>query len=197
MKKKFLSLLMAGVMVASVAVPAHATKTVIGNEGEDKVNAEIKVTGTVVDESGALPAGRIQVEVPTALSFMVKKDGSIQSQQFQIKNLGDAAVEVRAKAFTDNPGNIDIVKNTDITGGSGATEVARNKVALSLKAQDGTNTSVELATPESFDSALLATVQPNNSGYIALEGIAGQKSQSVTTAMEEQFNLILEIKKNG
>ena len=83
MKKKLLSLVLAGAMVASTSVSAFAADTVINtNEG----TANVTISGAVEGNNGEAPSGTISVSIPTALSFSVNKDGEVSGGNIIINN---------------------------------------------------------------------------------------------------------------
>ena len=102
MKKKLLSLLMAGAVVAGSTVPAFAstTQTVDGLDSAT-LDAPVKVTGVVHDQNGSAPSGRLQVEVPTALSFTVDSQGRLNAASFTITNKSQAAINLNVGSFQE------------------------------------------------------------------------------------------------
>lgn len=103
MKKKLLSLVLAGAMVASTSVSAFAdtnTNTVT-TDGE---TTNVTIKGSVANNEGEAPAGTISVTIPTSLSFKVSKEGTVNGGEINIKNNGLDIIEVTAVEFRDkNP----------------------------------------------------------------------------------------------
>ena len=154
MKKKLLSLVLAGAMVASTSVsafadePASQTETQIPQTptaatGEKKVDvtdtegsANIEIEGKIADNNNKLPASTISITVPTNASFTVDKNGKLIGSTITITSQSAEEVEVMAHEFTDSTGDEDIkvVSSGDLElenkKPSGAD---RKKVSLSLK----------------------------------------------------------------
>lgn len=109
MKKKLLSLVLAGAMVASTSVSAFADEvTVDTNNGK----ANVTITGSVDANNGDSPNGTISVSVPTALSFSVNKSGEVNGGNITITNRGVDAVDITAVEFDDQtPGSKITVKS--------------------------------------------------------------------------------------
>ena len=108
MKKKLLSLVLAGAMVASTSVSAFATtptatttekKTISENEDEKDVNVTVK--GDILDDKGNAQQGTISVTVPTAVNFTVTKDGRLASGDMVITNHSSEKLKVSVKQFSD------------------------------------------------------------------------------------------------
>ncbi len=120
MKKKLLSLVLAGAMVASTSVSAFAADTVPTKETtmeshENDKEVEIGITGNVLDNQGNAKPGTINVTVPTATTFAVTKEGTLTSPEMFITNNSAEKLIVVASKFEDSNGteSINIVKKTD------------------------------------------------------------------------------------
>ena len=139
MKKKLLSLVLAGAMVASTSVSAFASTpkpTVTGTNtispGEDKKDIDIDITGDILDDKGNTKPGTISVTVPTAVNFTVTKAGVLTSGDMIITNNTNEKIKVSVKEFRDAnaENNINIVKKSVFDGGS--SDITREKIWLSL-----------------------------------------------------------------
>lgn len=119
MKKKLLSLVLAGAMVASTSVSAFAADTTVltkettieSNEKEKDV--QIGITGNILNDDGNTVPGTISVTVPTATTFSVDAStGKLTSPKMQIANNGEEGIKVIASKFEDSNGEeeINIVK---------------------------------------------------------------------------------------
>lgn len=190
MKKKFLSLLMAAAVVATTAVPAHATSQTITGDDTQTYDANVTVTGTVTTVDGTAPAGKIQVEVPTTLSFTVDQAGNFTAPTYTISNKSAEAVSVSVGSFkeTNVGGGITLVEKTgDLTG------LDRANVKLTLR---GNEAEVDLASVDT--NVVISTIESNNSDNIQLVGEAGTAAQLVDVddnGASEDFNLVFKIKK--
>lgn len=209
MKKKLLSLVLAGAMVASTSVSAFAAtptattteeKTISENEDEKDVN--VTVTGDILDDKGNARPGTISVTVPTAVNFTVTKDGRLASGDMVITNHSTEKLKVSVKQFrdADADGNINIVKKSDFN--NGAENVARNKVWLNLVGE-GTSVGFESAESgkvhdvNSYDPILptkeLWKIGASGTLSLKLVGAGGQESTALTTPVKDTFNLVLTI----
>lgn len=112
MKKKLLSLVLAGAMVASTSVSAFADTVVDKHEG----TANVTINGAVDANNGDSPNGTISVSVPTALSFSVNKSGEVNGGNIVITNRGVDAVDITAVEFNDQtPGSRITVKSPTVS----------------------------------------------------------------------------------
>ena len=148
MKKKLLSLVLAGAMVASTSVSAFATETQIPQTptaatGEKKVDvtdtegsANIEIEGKIADNNNKLPASTISITVPTNASFTVDKNGKLIGSTITITSQSTEEVEVMAHEFTDSTGDqgIKVISSGELTQENQKSDNAdRKKVSLSLR----------------------------------------------------------------
>lgn len=211
MKKKLLSLVLAGAMVAGSSVSAFAADTVLNAEG----NADVTITGKVVDDRGNEPAGTIKVSVPTSATFMVNQQGNLQGTTINVTNNGDQNVDIYAEQFRD------LTKED----GAGITVVAesalkskkRTYVSLSLQGKAGNvylktetdgngkglykNMALSEAAVQDADLKL-TSIAPGQTEGLRLQGRAGENNnaggnqdQKVEQAVSNDFTLTLKIKK--
>lgn len=211
MKKKLLSLVLAGAMVASTSVSAFA-KTITDADSTDPTT-EITITGKVASDTGDLPAGRFNVTIPTTASFTVSQDGAfIAPEAIVVQNDGDQKIDVYAYKFTDSTPNND--NGITVTGKSGLSEKNRTNVSLNivgngttayLGSTPGTSNGIysdaDLGTPASAGGTKIATVAKRDTQKLTLEGKAGEKPKSdeagkVPNAVNDTFTLTLKIKKS-
>lgn len=132
MKKKLLSLVLAGAMVASTSVSAFADDTVVDkHEG----TANVTISGAVDSNAGNSPTGTISVSIPTALSFSVNKSGEVSGGSITITNRGADAVDITAVKFEDQtPGSKITVK---APGSLEAATASRDNLVLSIGGSRG------------------------------------------------------------
>ena len=104
MKKKLLSLVLAGAMVATTSVSAFASPNVTAQDNTEPTT-NVQITGNVLNNSGDEPIGTFKVTVPTATSFTVNENGKfIAPSAITIQNGGDQNIDVFADSFIDtNP----------------------------------------------------------------------------------------------
>lgn len=215
MKKKLLSLVLAGAMVASTSVSAFAAtptattteeKTILENENEKNMNVEI--TGDVLDNNGNTKPGTINVTVPTAANFIVDKSGVLSSGDMVITNNSNEGLVVTANQFVDSNGDqeISIVKKTEFDT-DGAASKERSKIWLRLKSetkivgftseQQGKIYDYKYTGPEV--DAEMGKIPAQGSMTLKLEGGGGtltDQSGTANTSIRDQFRLVLKIKRD-
>lgn len=173
MKKKLLSLVLAGAMVASTSVSAFASEPLAPSQGagsnatlsqtppqatgskeykvtETDANAEIKIEGRIANDKNVLPQSTISVTVPTAASFTVDNTGKLIGSTITITSEGTEEVEVLAYKFNDSTGDegIKVVDSKTLSDENSETTPNRKMVSLSLR---GENT-VSLITDSSTNT---------------------------------------------
>ena len=216
MKKKLLSLVLAGAMVATTSVSAFATPNVTGSDNIDG-NAEIGITGEVMSDTGEKPAGRFNVTVPTATSFTVDKEGHfIAPERISIQNDGLQDIDVYADKFVDTKPTegIKVVAESELKSKNRtyiSLSVTGKSNAVYLKSEDttsGTNkgiyTTSALTSAASAEQLKLTSISAGQSGYLTLDGKAGEKNKAtgdsdeanqVNEGVSNSFTLTLKIKK--
>lgn len=127
MKKKLLSLVLAGAMVASTSVSAFADDASHEIQSTTEKNVQIPIEGNIAANDGSVLPSTVTVTVPTSANFTVDKEGNLNSATMSIKNSGDTPVSVIASEFIDTNGikGINIVKEDQL-------ESNRNNVALKI-----------------------------------------------------------------
>lgn len=147
MKKKLLSLVLAGAMVASTSVSAFAqdqptvgesqtagttsqlTESVADGiiNGTDQKNytTNVNIEGSVQSTAGTLPSGSLSVTVPTAAAFTVTNGKKLHGENITIVNKGNQDVDVYACGFTDTrPGSGITVKSKTAIANEDRTNVS-------------------------------------------------------------------------
>lgn len=220
MKKKLLSLVLAGAMVASTSVSAFA-ETVdtaeynIGKQGQDH---QVKITGDVQNTNGDVVEGTISVTVPTAMAFTVTKDGTIEGGTINVVNKSKQQVEVVAKEFTDTTPStgVVIVKDSALEEKLRDNDDSKRYISLKLtgtggsvglvSAKSGTQTGFineeenEITNNGSEAYPSLGNAWDGNNVTLTLSGRAKSNTASngytaPGTAMQDKFNLVLKIQK--
>lgn len=209
MKKKLLSLVLAGAMVASTSVSAFADDTDI-TVGSTGTSHEIEVTGNVADRDDHTLPGTITVTVPTTMAFTINKDGNIDGGDITIRNKSTESVEVVAKEFIDaNPeSGIIVKKSEELT--SVENEDNKRYVSLTLEGQksvglisDKHQTGlVDLSTNNEFNTTQnpsLGTIIPKGNLTLRLTGVAKKGTDGNYVApnkpVNNRFTLKLKIQK--
>ena len=203
MKKKFLGLALA----AAVALPATGVyaDTIINIGENESRNHQVTVNGSVLSKNGSVPAGRIEVELPTAMQFTVHEDGQLTGVEYTVNNSGSVPVQVLVSSFQKTEGDIKIKKEQEIT--EGVSELDRSNVNLKLNGVvGGRSKSIDLGDLEHEDDKRILTVSNETSGVITLTGTAGQKELKSSTDQRPEgidkdgttgkFSLIFKIQKD-
>ena len=168
MKKKLLSLVLAGAMVATTSVsafaqgpqessqatgtvsqtPSQATGPKDYNVTATDANAEIKIEGRIADNSNILPPSTISVSVPTAASFTVDNKGNLIGSTITITSQGTEEVEVLAYKFNDstNDEGIKVISSSNFANESASSSADRKKVTLSLRGEKAVSLITDTAT---------------------------------------------------
>lgn len=216
MKKKLLSLVLAGAMVASTSVSAFAKDRVIDEQDTTEPTPEISITGQVASDEGHLPVGRFNVTIPTTASFTITQNGEfISPGTIKIQNDGEQNIEVYAYKFTDSTPEdkkgITAVKKESLsdynrTGVSLSIKGNGRKAYLGSVADDRKSGiySDENFANEATKGIKIATVSKMNSQNLTLEGEVGKKTKSqhqsegaVAQPVNDTFTLTLKIKKSA
>lgn len=214
MKKKLLSLVLAGAMVASTSVSAFAANV----NGPDNVdgNAEISITGEIEGDGGEKPVGRFNVTIPTSTSFTVDKNGKfIAPERMIIQNEGSQDIDVYADKFVDTKPTegIKVVAKSEL-GSKNRTHISLSVTGTNsvyLKSEDtnsgnnkGIYTTSDLSTPALNEQLKLTSISAGQNGYLTLDGKAGEKNKAagdddaqyaVNEGVSNTFTLMLKIKK--
>lgn len=206
MKKKLLSLVLAGAMVASTSVSAFANDRKVTFQENETGEADITITGEVADSTGQTVPGTLNVTVPTNANFAVTKGGNFTAPKINITNNSNKAIDVFAYQFIDigGPGEgINIVAkgeattrdrkdiSLNISGGAG---IAYFKSEDSSSSKKGVYKDPELGTEAEADGIKIAEIAGNGtSRELTLDGVAG--TQNSQKAASNEFTLKLKIKK--
>lgn len=210
MKKKLLSLVLAGAMVASTSVSAFAEVESVANgkiNGQDnkEYSTEVKIKGDVEDTSGQTKPGTLSVTVATAANFRVNSSGKVTGTNINVNNQGTDEIDVFAYKFIDTTPSSDIT----VQGKSSLTGQDRTHVSLSVKGnlataylgseQGSSNGIYKNPDLTSSDSTALriATVAPGAERDLELSGEVAKNAGEVTDPVNDQFTLVLKIAKTN
>ena len=217
MKKKLLSLVLAGAMVASTSVSAFADDNreyIIDDQGRDH---QVTVTGDVLDTKNEAVPGTITVTVPTSMGFTINKDGALQGGDITIVNRSQKSVEVVAKEFKDTTSDSKIiaVKDSELDQKIQENSSTPNKRYVSLTLT-GNGKSLGLVSSsddsetgfiDEAENKIAKGTNPSlghawesNNLNLSLSGRAkssqsGQTYTPPTEPIKDQFNLVLKIQK--
>lgn len=211
MKKKLLSLVLAGAMVASTSVSAFAEDKVIQDSETKEVETNISIKGGVASDAGDLPAGNFNITIPTTASFTVSQDGDVITMPINVRNNGEQDIEVYAVRFVDTTAtsgsNITVTKQSELKDKNRSfvnLNLRGNLKTVYLKSEDASSanngiykeaTLTEKAVDEDLKLAVINSKQADN---ITIEGNAGDNdSEAIENALTDNFTLTLKIKKSG
>lgn len=209
MKKKLLSLVLAGAMVASTSVSAFAATTPNTKEvTTDGGTANVEITGNIAKTSdGSILPGTISVSVPTDANFIVNKSGALNGSTINVINSGEESVDVYAYEFIDKnkESGINVKRSVDSNS-------KRSDITLYLNGEEGNayfSSSASIAkgiyanaTDETAvtnpDGIKVASLSTGEKAELRLEGQGGTSStQLQEEALREDFTLKLKIKKKA
>lgn len=206
MKKKLLSLVLAGAMVASTSVSAFADTKVTFQENQTG-EANITITGEVADNNGLTVPGTLNVTVPTDASFAVTQDGTFTAPRINITNNSTKDIDVFAYEFIDIGGPNEGIK---IVEKSETTDRDRKNISLNISGgegkayfkseEDNTKKGVyknpELNKAADGDGVKIASIAGNGTvGELVLDGEAG--ANTTNKPENNKFTLKLKIKKKA
>lgn len=209
MKKKLLSLVLAGAMVASTSVSAFAD--VINSSDDADAKTNINVTGELLNDNGDKPAGRFNVTVPTTTSFTVTQEKKLITTPITINNQGEQDIEVYAVNFVDTTPEED--QQITVTKESELKSKNRSYVSLNLtgnlktvylKSENNTSEKTgiykeanQTNSAINDDDLKLAVISAKKSDELKLDGKVGGAEGTIDTAVSNAFTLTLKIKKSS
>ena len=203
MKKKFLGLALA----AAVALPATGVYAdTIGGNQNGTFTHSVTVTGTVSNKEGIAPEGKIEVELPTAMTFRVDQDGTFEGSNFKVQNRSSVGIDVFVDEFRTNSGNIKVKKKGEVVGKESSLD--RSNVYLELTGNVGRTIDLKTVSEKTGENdKKILNVSGGGTGLIQLQGGAGTASvegstSEIPTGIDEtgasgDFTLIYKIKKDS
>ena len=223
MKKKLLSLVLAGAMVATTSVSAFATTTPIAvpngeitGQDNKEYTTDVTVEGRVANSTGTLPSATFNVTIPTNAAFTVDQNGKLQGTTIKVSNKGTQNIDVYANKFIDTTpaenSNITVVaesqlKSKDKTNVSLSIGGKLNVLYLKSEQTNGTDkngiyTDAALNNKAQDDSLKLTSLAPGQSEELKLQGNAGESNESLDASIQnngaiDRFTLTLRIKKSA
>lgn len=208
MKKKLLSLVLAGAMVASTSVSAFAATTANTKEvTTDGGTANVEITGNIAKTSdGSILPGTISVSVPTATNFVVDKNGVLKGSTINVTNTGEESVDVYAYEFIDKTRETGITVKRSVDSSS-----ARSEITLYLNGGEGNayfSSSADITRGiyandkdnsgfAGSDGIKVASLSTGEKAELRLEGQGGTSETQLPEALKEDFTLKLKIKKKA
>lgn len=210
MKKKLLSLVLAGAMVASTSVSAFAATEKPVTVGTGETQHPVTVTGNVTNDSNEVVPGTISVTIPTAVSFRVNSEGDVDSADINITSDSDESVDVIAYKFIDPSENskITVVPESQLPTSQNTEEnrfislsITGGTKEVALKSADGTTTGILKNGGTEYtesEKRVIGSVTRNNPLKLSIGGKANAGSgdyDAPDNPVKDDFQLILKIKK--
>lgn len=213
MKKKFLGLALAAAVAlpATTAYAANDTQSVEMGKN-DTQNVTVPISGTIRNNQGQAPEGRIEVELPTKMAFTVDEDGNLPSTTYTVQNRSQGVnIDLSVASFSggsDSAGNSTGIKLHQKGQVSGSrTDKYRNEIELQLtNSKDNKEIDLGNFNALSGSQTKLATIAAGDTNSIVLSGVAGKKASNDvgggstdvdSKGATEDFNLVFSIKKSN
>ena len=166
------------------------SKAIISGEKET-LSHSVTMTGIVNKSDGTAPNGKLIVEIPTAMSFIVDKNGSILSGNYTVENKSSEDIGIFVESFIDgNPNRgIEVWPTT-----KNISNLDRTNINLTLHGNTGNK--IDLADIQKDKNHVL-TVKPLSSEVMQLTGNSGKFEDKIVdkNGVEDKFILIFRIKK--
>lgn len=211
MKKKLLSLVLAGAMVASTSVSAFAEDKVIQDSETKEVETNISIKGGVASDEGDLPTGNFNITIPTTASFTVSQDGDVITMPINVRNNGEQDIEVYAVKFVDTTAtegkNITVTKQSELENKNRSyvnLNLRGNFKTVYLKSEEISSTNNGIYKEETLtqnavgEDLKLAVINSKQADDITIEGNAGSNDgEAIEKALTDNFTLTLKIKKKN
>lgn len=195
MKKKFLALALAGAVAMPVVANATNTKVESTDASKD-LNTDVTIEGTVLNDTGLAPQGKIQVELPSTMAFSVDKAGKFTTAtNYKITNQSSTeGIDVYVTGFSEQiiDGGIKIDDYDTISNALNST--SRSTVGLKLTGDAGKTAKLKTNMSE---TQIFDNIAAGQFGNMTLEGIAGTKVNSAPNGASENFTVNFKISKNS
>lgn len=196
MKKKVLTTAMALSMLAPTMTSFAATvdsETEMGAVSGIDTNEHshhMKVKGMVRTSDGAAAEGRIEVSLPTSISFVVDQDGNVQTPtNISLENKSKCGVKVSIANFTDSTPKTGIVLMDSVDDAN-----IRSQVNLSLSGD-----TADVTLKHGMAATELLTLDSGVTKSLVLQGQAGTAKDTIgavdTEGVDDNFTLTLKVAK--
>lgn len=174
MKKKFLGLaLAAAVALPATSVYAAGENNIIHGVDTQTYTQNVKVSGSVSNKKGIAPAGKIEVELPTSMTFSVDEASNFRGVDYNVQNRSSVGVDVLVSEFRTGEGDITVKPKDELT--THKDTLNRSNVYLELVGYAGGKaTSVDLGSlTGNTNNIKVLNVASGSTGLITLKGGAG------------------------
>lgn len=170
---------------------SSASNIVTGNDTHTLIH-NVTVNGTVSKSDGGAPSGKIEVELPTAMAFIVDEKGRFISSSYTVSNKSSVPIGISVSQFiSPNINGAITIKPI----GEDIDNLDRSNLHLALV---GNNGYVDLSNVNTTSNEILR-VEPSSSNILQLRGESGKNAGSNvdTNGAREEFTLVFKIKKTN
>ncbi|MDY3002630.1 MAG: hypothetical protein SOR73_13295 [Romboutsia timonensis] len=170
---------------------ASSNKTILIDENKPLTH-NIDVTGIVNKSDGSLPDGKIEIELPTSISFSVNAKGELISGVYTIKNNSNVGVSLSVSKFVDTTSNKGI---TIRPIGESLSNLDRSNLHLALIGDNNKYADLGKVIDKPIE---ILNLKPLDSSTIFLRGEAGKVSGGDIdkNGASDKFTLVFRISKN-
>ena len=171
---------------------ATSNSSILNGDDTQTLIQKVEITGAVTQSDGSLPEGRLEVEVPTSMSFTVDQKGNFSAPNYTVRNYSSVPISVYLSDFREtipNGGiNVKMIAE-DITSQD------RSNVHLALVGNE--DKYIDLGEKINNPKEIL-TLQPSCSYSVQLLGESGKNSSEDIdkNGISEEFTILFTIKKN-
>lgn len=171
---------------------ATSNSSILNGDDTQTLIQKVEITGAVTQSDGSLPEGRLEVEIPTSMSFTVDQKGNFSAPNYTVRNYSSVPISVYLSDFREtipNGGiNVKMIAE-DITTQD------RSNVHLALVGNE--DKYIDLGEKINNPKEIL-TLQPSCSYSVQLLGESGKNSSEDIdkNGISEEFTLLFTIKKN-
>lgn len=166
------------------------SRTVVSGSDSKPAYSNVTLTGSVETKTGAAPVGRIEVELPTQMNFIVDQSGNLNAgTSYNVVNRSNCPVSISVVEFTEsNPNDgIYVQKNT-----VNDTDT-RNKVNLKLTGNAG-----DVNLYNGLNEQKVLDIGAVSNASFVLSGKAGKTTDSTVDdkGVSESFTVKFKVTKN-
>ena len=84
---------------------ATSNSSILNGDDTQTLIQKVEITGAVTQSDGSLPEGRLEVEVPTSMSFTVDQKGNFSAPNYTVKNKSSVPITVYLSDFRETRPN--------------------------------------------------------------------------------------------
>ncbi|MFQ7440482.1 hypothetical protein, partial [Romboutsia timonensis] len=169
-----------------------SASTIVIENDTHTLSHNVTVNGKVSKSDGGVPSGKIEVELPTAMAFIVDEKGRFISGVYTVSNKSSVPISISVSQFiSPNINGAITIKPI----GEDIGNLDRSNLHLALV---GNNGYVDLSNVNTTSNEILR-VEPSSSNILQLRGESGKGSKSNVdiNGAREEFTLVFKIKKTN